>query len=184
MLFKHALLHFSIALLSFTLWTATDAWYQVTGLGIASFLSVVVGVLAGAAITTVIHEWAHLLGARLAGASYGIPGKFGLFVYEYDFEKNSLGQFNAMSFAGQAGSWASVLLLWWALPMDSPGRVMLVGGAVTSAVFAGFVELPVLKRVQASGEPLAELSKIDTRVLTQSALGGFSAGLLVWVFAA
>jgi hypothetical protein len=42
------------------------------------------------------------------------------------------------------------------------------------------IELPVLRRTQSSGEPLAELSKIDLQVLKNSAIGGIGAGLLVW----
>jgi hypothetical protein len=184
MIFKHAAAHLGAALLLFTLWAASDSWYLLTGLSVANALCVVLAVVTGALITTLVHEWAHLLGARLAGAAYRIPGKYGLFVYDFDFEKNNLRQFNAMSLAGQAGSWVTVFAFWSVLPMDTPGRVMLVGGAVASAIFAGLVELPVLKRVQSSGNPLAELSLIDTGVLRRSAAGGLAAGLLVWFFAA
>ena len=45
------------------------------------------------------------------------------------------------------------------------------------------IELPVLRRTQRSHDPLGELSKIDLRVLRRSALGGLSAGILVWYLA-
>lgn len=183
MIYKHAAVHLGVALLLFCLWAATDTWYLVTGFAVANALSVTVAAVTGAIITTLIHEWAHFAGARIGGAAYRVPDSFGLFVYDYDFEKNDLRQFNTMSVAGQVGSWASVFMFWWALPMDTPGRVMLVGGAVASAIFAGMIELPVLRRSQHSGEPLGELSKIDLRVLQQSALGGLGAGLLVWYLA-
>ena len=183
MIYKHFAAQFGVALLLFTLWAATDTWFLVTGFGIANALSIVVAAITGAILTTVVHEWSHFAGARLAGATYTVPKRFGLFVYDYDFDQNSMRQFNIMSVAGQLGSWATVIGLWSALPMDTPGRVMLVGGPVTSAIFAGMVELPVLRRAQRSGDPLAELSKIDFRVLRRSALGGISGGLLLWYLA-
>ena len=64
--------------------------------------------------------------------------------------------------------------------MDTTGRVMLVAGAVASAIFAGMIELPVLRRAQVSGDPMGELAKIDFGVLRRSALGGISGGLLLW----
>lgn len=180
MIYKHAAMHLGVALALFTLWAATDTWYLITGFGIAKALYLTVAAITGAVLTTLIHEWSHFLGARLAGARHAVPDRFGLFVYDFNFDANSLHHFNVMSIAGQIGSWASVLFLWNALPMDTPGRVMLVGGAVASAIFAGMIELPVLKRSQASEDPLGELAKIDLRVLRRSALGGISGGLLFW----
>ena len=183
MIYKHAAVQFGVVLLLFTLWTATDTWYLITGFGIAETLNVVVAAITGAITTSVVHEWFHFAGARLAGAHYTVPDRFGLFVYDFDFEQNDLGQFNRMSIAGQLGSWASVLMFWNVLPMDTPGRVMLVGGAVASAIFAGMIEIPVVRRAQASGDPRGELARIDLGVLRRSALGGISGGLLLWYIA-
>jgi hypothetical protein len=183
MIYKHAVFQFGIGLLLLSLFAATDTWYLITGFDIARALNAIIAVIAGAGITTIIHEWAHYAGARFAGARHTIPGRYGLFVYDFDYEDNSLAQFNTMSLVGQLGSWLSVWLLWQSVPMDTAGRVMLVAGAVTSAVFAGMVELPVLKRAQATGEPLKELEKIDDRVLRRSALVGITGGLLFWYLA-
>ena len=178
MLVKHAALQFGIAIGLFTLWAASDAWYTVTGLSIATGLSVLLAVLAGISIATVVHEWFHLLGARLAGASYKIPEKLGLFVYDYDFASNSLSQFNVMSLAGQFGSWLSVIALAVMIPGDNPGRDMLVGAAIGAAVYAGIIEIPPMRRAQTSGNPLAELSRIDNGVLQRAGIGAVSATLL------
>ncbi|MEM0955182.1 MAG: hypothetical protein AAGI24_13650 [Pseudomonadota bacterium] len=179
MLLKHAALQFGIALALFTLWAASDAWYTVTGLAIATVLSMLLAILAGVAVATVIHEWCHLLGAKLGGANYKIPEKLGLFVYDYDFSSNTLSQFNAMSLAGQFGSWLSVAGLALLIPGDNPGRDMLVCAAVGAAVYAGIIELPPLKRAQISGDPLAELSRIDQSVLTRAGIGAVAAILLL-----
>lgn len=184
MLAKHAALQFGIGLIAFTLWAAADSWYLLTELPIASGLSIVLAAIAGAAVSTVIHEWFHFGGAIVSGSAYSIPQKFGFFVYDFDYQKNSLQQFNIMSLAGQAGSWLTVFGLWWLIPMDNPGRIMLVCGAVGSAIFGGMIEWPVLRRAQLSGEPFAELSKIDAGVLKRSAMGGFGSGLALWLIAA
>ena len=183
MIFKHAAVQLGLIILLLSLFGATDTWYLVTGFGLANALNIVVAAVAGAITTTLVHEWFHFLGARLAGASYSVPTALGLFVYDFDYQANSLRQFNVMSVSGQLGSWLTVLALWSALPMDTPGRVMLVSGAVTSALFAGFVELPVLRRAQRSGDPLAELSKIDQKVLARSGFTALVGGFLMWSLA-
>ena len=180
MIYKHAAMHLGVALALFTLWAASDTWYLMTGFGVAKAQNIALAAITGAALTTLIHEWSHFLGACLARARYAVPDRFGLFIYDFDFDANSLHQFNLMSIAGQIGSWFGVLVLSNAVPMDTAGRVMLVGGAVASAIFAGMIELPVLLRAQASGDPLGELARIDYSALRRSALGGISGGLLLW----
>ncbi|MEP5763026.1 MAG: hypothetical protein ABJ308_00460 [Halieaceae bacterium] len=183
MIFKHAALQFGIALIAFTLWAAADSWYLLTELAIANALSVLLAALAGVALSTVIHEWGHYAGARLSDSAHTIPEKFGLFVYDFDYEKNSLRQFNIMSLAGQLGSWVTVFGLWWLIPMDNSGRLMLVCAAIGSAIFGGMIEWPVLRRSQHSGEPLKELGKIDKTVLKRSAIGGIGGAMLLWILA-
>ncbi len=183
MLLKHAAVQVGIALAVFTLWTAADSWYLLTDLPIANGLSIILAAIAGAAVSTVIHEWSHFGGAVFSGSAYTIPEKPGFFVYNFDYENNSLRQFNVMSLAGQAGSWVTVLGLWWLIPMDNPGRIMLVCGAVGSAIFGGIIEWPVIGRSQQSGEPLAELGKIDGGVLKRGAIGGLGGGLLLLLIA-
>jgi hypothetical protein len=162
------------------LWAATDAWQAVTALPAARLLSVLAAVPAGLVFSTLIHEWCHLLGARLAAAAYSVPAKPGLFVFNFDFRQNSLQQFRMMSYAGQAGSVLAVLLVWWALPLDSGGRAMLFSATVGSGVFGALIEWPVLARTRASGNPLAELAKIDKALLYRSASIAGAATLLLW----
>ena len=181
MIFKQAALQFGAAVLTLTLWAAADSWYTTTGLALAKGLSLLLAAIAGATLATVIHEWFHLAGIRLAGAAYRVPDKLGLFIYDYDFASNNLRQFNVMSIAGQLGSWVAVALLLWLVPADNAGRAMLASAALGSAVFAGLIELPPLWRAQTSGDPLAELSKIDARVLRSAGLGAGAALLTCWL---
>lgn len=180
-LYKHAALQMGIALLVFTLWAAADSWYLLTGLAIANVLAMIVALLAGITLASVVHEWSHFAGAKFSGSSYTIPEKIGTFVYDFDFENNSLRQFNIMSCAGQIGSWATVIAVLMLIPMDNNGRIMLLAGAAGSAVFAAIVEWPVLLRTQKSGQPLAELSKIDAQVLKRSGIGATASVLAIWL---
>lgn len=184
MLYKNAVLHFGFAALVFLLWKAIDSWYLRSGLALASGLSMTAAAVVGFTWATVIHEWLHLAGARLAGAHVTPAERLTLLVYDYDFESNSLKQFNVMSVAGQLGSWIAVGLLALAVVPDNPGRAMLVAGAIGSAIFAASVELPPLLRAQRSGDPFAELSKITPAVLGVSGVMAIAAASGTWMLRA
>ena len=180
-LLRHALIHFIAAISAFALWAAADTWRLLTELAIANFLSVATAIVAGVVVSTVIHEWSHYLGAKLSGSIYQIPMPPGLFVFNYDFGKNSERQFNIMSWAGQAGSIAAIILLVILIPLDNPGRVMLVAAAIGNAIFGGIIEWPVLIRVRNSHNPVQELSKITSPVVNRSIMMGIAGGLLAWL---
>ena len=105
-------------------------------------------------------------------------------MFNFDFKQNTLQQFISMSWAGQAGSWIAIVLLWLAVPMDTAGRSMLVCAAVGSAVFAGSIEWPVIMRSRVSGNPLLELSRLNRAGINRSGGMGIAAGLLLWLIVA
>lgn len=179
-LIKHAGVHFVIGISALSLWAGADAWYLATGLALASFLAFSTAIVAGVVVATLIHEWFHFAGAVFSGSKYRIPRKTGVFVYNFDYENNSVAQFNVMSLAGQLGSWLAVIGLFILVPMDNPGRWMLLAAAIGSAVFGGAIEWPVLLRTRSSGNPLAELGKITPAVFNRSLLIGTGSGLLAW----
>lgn len=174
---KLAASHTLVFLLALSLFAAADSWSAVTGLGIASLLCLLTGALAGVTITTLVHEWFHYLGARFSGASYDIPDKLGLFIFDWNFSENQLRQFFIMSVAGSVGGLVAIVLLWNSVPADSWGRAALHGGALAGFVFGACIEWPVLQRTWVSGEPLVELSRINESVLARS----FIVALLVGV---
>jgi hypothetical protein len=165
---KLAGVHGLVLLAALVMFAAADSWHVVTGLGLASFLSVITAVLAGVTTATLVHEWFHYFGARYAIGKFDIPATPGLFVFNWDFANNSVRQFLIMSVAGSVGGVLSVLLLWHAVPADSIGRAALRSAAIASVIYSAMIEWPVISRVRAGGEPLAELSKIDKQLLTRS----------------
>jgi len=163
-----------------TLWGTADLWAESTGLGLATLVSVVNGILVGAGITGLAHEWGHFVGARLSGATAPLaPAKGFLPLYDFDFQKSEVSQFQAMSIGGHVPTWGLVLLLAWALPLDSPGRIALVSAAVGFSLFASVVEFPVMSRVSGGMAPLESLSKIDRQTFTTAALSGAVGALLL-----
>ena len=171
--------HALVFVVALSLFAAADSWSTVTGLGIATVLCVVTGALAGITMTTLVHEWFHYLGARYSGAAYDIPHKQGLFLYNWDFTHNSVRQFLIMSVAGSVGGILALSILWTSVPADSWGRAALQGGAIASVVFAAYIEWPVIRRVRISRDPLAQMSKIDQRVLSRSFAVSSTAGVLM-----
>ncbi len=112
-------------------------------------------------------------------AQFDIPSRQGLFLYDWDFGNNSVRQFLVMSVAGTIGGLFAVVLLWTSVPADSWGRAALRGGAIASVVFAAYIEWPVIRRTRRGGDPLAELSKIDQRVLSRSFVVASIAGIVM-----
>ena len=90
LLARHAGQHLLLVLVTLGLYAAADSWYILTGLGLALLLSIATALLVGISVSTLIHEWFHLLGAKLSGGAYHIPAKPGLFVYDWHFADNNV----------------------------------------------------------------------------------------------
>lgn len=181
-----ALRDIAVVAAALSLFAAADAWYGLTGLRLAAVVSVVDGVLVGALVTALIHEWGHYAGARWAGAiaPLGKPSSLPLFVF--DMEKNEPSQFQAMSVGGNLAHWLVFALLFAALPLATPGQVAIVAASFGFAVFASQVEFPVIRRVADGMKPLESLARIAVPDLKTSlgrkALAGAGAGLVLSLF--
>jgi len=179
-----ALAHLLIGLVLLSLFVAAEAWHALSPLPLAVVLSVTTGLVAGAIVTTLVHEWFHFAGASATKARCHRVKRINLFAFEWDFKCNGRGQFLVMSYAGTLGSLVAIALLVLAFGTDTPGRVALLAAAFGSLGFAGAIEWPVLARVHAGGDPLAELSKITRKVVLLSASTGLLTGLIAaWLLA-
>jgi hypothetical protein len=174
---NHALV-FLVAILSFA---AADTWSTLSGLGIAQLLCVITAVMAGITVATLVHEWFHYMGALFCRASITIPVRQGLFVYRWNFGSNSAGQFLIMSVAGSIGGFLAVILLWTSVPADTLARAVLRSAAVASVIYSAMIEWPVIRRTRFSGDPLAELSKIDKPLLTRSFIVASLSGIVLTI---
>ena len=167
-----------------SLWAAADAWYLLTGLEFASSLAIVDGVLVGLALAALGHEWGHYAGARLKDANARLvrTDALSLLRFRYDMEANDSAQFNAMSIGGNVAHWSVVLLLFLALPMDSPGRIALIAGAFGFAIFATVTEAPVIVRSLRGMSPRESLGPVDRERLVRNGFVGAVAGGLAFAF--
>ena len=171
-----------LVLVLLSLFAASDAWRVVTGTAFAGVLSVLNGLIAGAFVTSAGHEWGHWIGGHWSGARMS-PKPIASFlqVYDYDYAANSPEQFQAMSIGGNVAHFLVVLLLFTALPLDTPGRVALVAGAVGSAVFASSIEFPVIGKARAGMAPTEALATIPRDFLKRNGGLGALAALFVLI---
>lgn len=160
-----------------------DSWARTTELGLAQCVVIVVGMLGGAALAAMAHEWGHFIGARLAGSHAPIKA-IAAFpqVFDFDYEHNSSKSFLWMSYGGSLGNWGMALFLAFALPLGMTyGPDALVSGAVAFSVFTAFVEFPVMARARAGMAGWKALMLIPKDFPTRYLWQTFSAGLLVFL---
>jgi hypothetical protein len=175
--------HLLVLIAALSLFAAADSWSVVTGLGLATLLGIVTGVLAGVVTANLVHEWFHYFGARHVGAVFEVPSRLGLFLYDWDFAKNSHGQFLTMSVAGSVGGFVAIILMWNAVPADSWGRAALRSGVIASVIFAALIEWPVIRRVREGADPFTELAKIPQGLKRNFTIAFLSGILMTLVFA-
>lgn len=116
------------------------------GSGLASGFSIAAGV--GAAVCAYnLHEWGHLLAARLTQSVY-VPARrvISPFLFAYDAERNTRGQFLLMSLGGFAATALFVVafLLW--MPQDQQAGRIALRGALVLAGLTVVIELPIFFR--------------------------------------
>ncbi len=111
-----------------------------------AWLSIAAGI--GAAVCAYnLHEWGHLIGAHLTDSVY-TPAKrlISPFLFAYDAEHNTRGQFLVMSLAGFAATAVFVVafLLW--MPQDQQAGRIALRGALVLAGLTAVIELPIFFR--------------------------------------
>ncbi|MDY0007118.1 MAG: hypothetical protein RBS22_09850 [Spongiibacteraceae bacterium] len=173
--------HLAAALVAIGVWAALDSWRLLTGLSIASGLSVLAAVAAGMWLSHQAHEWSHFLGARLCRAVSPVKSQPAFLIYDYDFSRNTPEQFLVMSVAGSLGNLALALLIAIAIPMDSAGRAMLLAAVIAMAVYVALLEFPVIHRAWRERNPLAALQAGFTpAAFNRATVAAIAAGLVVW----
>lgn len=128
---------------------AAGIWYLLaghsTGAGFVSDLSGVVAGLAAGASAYVLHEWGHLL-AAFAARSTVTPGArlSSAFVFGFDAERNTLGQFLVMSLGGFVATGLLVFAFYAFLPDDLLASRVARGVVVFLALLTIVLELPLV----------------------------------------
>ena len=116
------------------------------GTTLASALSISAGV--GALICAYnLHEWGHLIGAHLTDSVY-VPAKrlISPFLFSYDAERNTRGQFLIMSLAGFAATAVFAAAFWLWMPQDQQAGRIAFRGALVLAGLTVLIEFPIFFR--------------------------------------
>lgn len=142
-----------VAALSF--WVASDAWRLVSDLVFASGFSVFASILFGITMAHILHEWSHFLGAFFSGADYTVKEKPAPLFFDFDYKNNTKKQFLSMSIGGTVGNILFLMAIYFVLPMDSIGRMMLLSVAIGMTFYVSVIEFPVIK-LASSGQSAME----------------------------
>ena len=167
-----------------SLFAASEAWSTVSRLSLAKLLSVIDGLLVGAATGALAHEWGHFMGARLGGGHAPLkPLKQLLPLYDFDYANNDQRSFVWMSLGGNIAHALVVVILLMMVPTRTMGTAALVAGAFGFAVFSSLVEFPVIRSAQRGVPPLESLAVIPknfvSRYLPTALVAAFAAYALL-----
>ncbi len=153
---SQAIAHGGIALLLAALLLAAQSW---TGTGPAAYLLVTWAFLTGLALSHIVHEWCHFLGATAARSALTLKPRLHPLFFDYDFAQNTRAQFLCLSIGGLLGN---VLLLSLALLFAgsrSPVMTAFLAAVAGQFVFVLMLELPVSLGVMAGRDPLRTLEQ-------------------------
>ena len=126
------------------LWAASDAWRLVSELVFATGFSVFSSILFGITMAHILHEWSHFLGAFFSGADYTVKEKPAPLFFDFDYKNNTKKQFLSMSAGGTVGNILFLMAVYFVIPMDSIGRMMLLAVAIGMIFYVSVIEFPVI----------------------------------------
>lgn len=153
--------------------------------GAALYLAAAWAFLCGLALSHIIHEWGHFLGALAFRSTLTIKPRVHPLFFDFDYQANRPRQFLALSLGGLLGNLVLMLVL-----VSPAGAHTLVHTSLLAAVIGQFVyvlvlELPVSLGVMAGGEPLETLATHFARggpLFLRATLFGVTTAALVFLF--
>lgn len=151
--------HASAVLAALTLWGSADFWATGSGLLLAQAVALGNAIVAGVVISSILHEWGHFSGARLAGAIspvFAKPKRF-YFMFQFDMEANSADQFIWMSLGGIIANWLFAIAVLILVPLQTLAGAMLAAVAIAQAVNVSVFEVPIVLRTRETQNPQSEL---------------------------
>ena len=140
--------------------------------------------LCGLALSHIIHEWGHFLGALTFRSRLTIKPRVHPLFFDFDYLANRPAQFLALSLGGLLGNLALLLVLL------GTGDHSLVFTSLLAAVIGQFayvlvLELPVSLGVIAGRDPLEMLGTHFAQgrpLFLRATLAGIAAAVLVFLF--
>ena len=176
MLLRDATLVFA----ALAIWGGAEAWAISSGLALALVTAVATALIAGWVIASLLHEWGHYLGAKLARSEaprINMPDIL-FFRYNFDLEKNSLAQFTSMSIAGNIAHWGVFVAALLMLPMSTLAQTAFISATLAFAIYGSIVEWPIIARtLLRKVEPIQAFTHINSRFLLRHQVYGGVVGL-------
>lgn len=178
---KQALAHGGVAALLIALLASAAS---LPAGGVAGSVAVAWAFLTGLALSHIIHEWCHFFGARLAGSTLSLKPAVHPLFFDFDFAKNTPGQFLCLSIGGLLGN---IVLLSVALVLAGPQSPVMTGFLAAVAgqfVFVLMLELPVSLGVMAGRDPLQSLEQHFGQggpLFLRAGIGGVATATLVFL---
>ncbi|MDZ7921158.1 hypothetical protein [Rhodoferax sp.] len=99
---RQALVHGGIALLLAALLIGADVKRGRDG--VTAYLVAAWAFLTGLALSHIVHEWCHFLGARAARSALTLKPRIHPLFFDYDFAQNTPAQFLCLSIGGLLGN--------------------------------------------------------------------------------
>ena len=141
MFIRFAVRDIGILVATIALWVST--FYAPSGTPLGRGVGILAGL--GAAVCAYnLHEWGHVLGARLSHSVY-TPARrlISPFLFAYSAEENTRNQFLVMSLAGFVATGVFVVAYWIWMPQDQlAGRVALRGALILASLTV-IIEFPI-----------------------------------------
>ncbi len=183
-----AMKHAVVILVAVTLWGTADLWASITGRLLVQGIAVLDALVVGFVLASLVHEWGHFAGARIAGAVSPVlketqPFLKSFFMFSFKHEMNNRRQFLIMSAGGMLGNWSLCLLGFMLLPLNTPSQLALLATSIAVAVNVSVFELPIIHRVRMGDDPEQTILNRVQENRGLSSLIGTVVGLALWLAA-
>ncbi len=152
--------------------------------GVTLYLAAAWAFICGLALSHIIHEWGHFLGAVTSRSTLTIKPRVHPLFFDFDYLANRPSQFLALSLGGLLGNLVLILAL---LATGAHSLVLtgLLAAVIGQFVYVLVLELPVSLGIMAGREPLETLSTHFAQgrpLFVRATLAGIATAVLVFLF--
>ena len=176
-----ALVHGGIALLLAALLIGADSGAST---GVTAYLVAAWAFLTGLALSHIVHEWCHFLGARTARSALTLKPRIHPLFFDYDFAQNTPAQFLCLSIGGLLGNLMLLCIALLCAGSQSPVMTAFLAAVAGQFVFVLILELPVSIAVMAGRDPLQALQQHFGQggpLFLRAGIGGLATAALVFL---
>lgn len=155
----HFISHSTVAVLVTLIWHLVDAWTTQAPSSFAGLMAIAVSIGAGIALSHILHEWGHFLGAFGSGARYRLKSNISPLFFDFDYAKNTPRHYLCMSVGGPLGNVFAIGMALLLLPMTSLAQHWLLATLLGQFVYVLVLEGPVSIGIMRGGNPMDVLSQ-------------------------